>query len=130
MSFSRCHSTTQNSNSFRIYHQFSLERLWSWRMRDKVGTAVGPGAYSNIVNLCRKCSVGIFRLYFFVDVWLCVFCPSRAFPISPIKHLKESSYTLIPARFLRIEGASGNVSEHHTSRSGWLISITESAYFK
>ena len=35
------------------------------------------------------------------------------------------SYTLIPARFPRIEGASGNVSEHHTSRSSWLLSRTD-----
>ena len=34
------------------------------------------------------------------------------------------SYTLIPARFHRLEGASGNVSEHHTSRSSWLFSWT------
>ena len=39
------------------------------------------------------------------------------------------SYTLIPARFPRIEGASGNVSEHHTSRSSWLISRTESVSY-
>ena len=35
------------------------------------------------------------------------------------------SYTLIPTRFPRIEGASGNVSQQHTSRSSWLISRTE-----
>ena len=34
------------------------------------------------------------------------------------------SYTHIPARFPRVEGESGNVSEHHTSRSNWLISRT------
>ena len=34
------------------------------------------------------------------------------------------SYILIPVRFPEIEGASGNVSEHHTSRSSWLISRT------
>ena len=34
------------------------------------------------------------------------------------------SYTLLPARFPRIKGASGNGSEHHTSRSNWLISRT------
>ena len=31
------------------------------------------------------------------------------------------SYTFIPARFPRIEGASGIVSEHHTSKSGFLL---------
>ena len=35
------------------------------------------------------------------------------------------SYTLIPARLPRIEGASGNASEHHTARSSWLISCTD-----
>ena len=39
--------------------------------------------------------------------------------------MDQFSYTLIPARFPKIEGASGNVSEHHTSRSSWLISRTE-----
>ena len=34
------------------------------------------------------------------------------------------SYVLISARFPRIEEASGNVSEHHTSRSSWLIPRT------
>ena len=34
------------------------------------------------------------------------------------------SYTLIPARFPRIEGPSSNVSERHNSRSSWLISRT------
>ena len=33
--------------------------------------------------------------------------------------IARCSYTLNPARFPRIEGASGNVSEHHTSRSSW-----------
>ena len=37
-----------------------------------------------------------------------------------------NSYTLNPARFPRIEGASGNVSEHHTSRSSWPSSRTVS----
>ena len=30
-------------------------------------------------------------------------------------------YALIPARFPRIEGASGNVSKYNTSKSSWLI---------
>ena len=34
------------------------------------------------------------------------------------------SYTLRPERFPRIEEASGNVSEHHTSRSTWPRSRT------
>ena len=41
------------------------------------------------------------------------------------QRLWQINYTLNPARFPRIEGESGNVSEHHTSRSSWHRSRTE-----
>ena len=37
----------------------------------------------------------------------------------------QISYTLIPARFPRIEGAAGNVSETHSSRFSWNSLRTE-----
>ena len=39
-------------------------------------------------------------------------------------HNISHSYTLIPDRFPRIKGESGNVSGHHTAKSSWLISRT------